>query len=150
MKQEVSIVAAKALPGLGAESLTYNAEHNLWHTMGWTSNAGNTYLRAYRVCKGLAIVMSIGIGYCRTFLNGITIFAFDGERPRMIASDHWGGVGNWMSYCEHNEKLVSIRLISNYLLAEAKRLGQPVLESDARAYAESILNQTYKKELTKF
>lgn len=145
---EITIVAAKALPGLASESLTYNAEHNLWLTMGWTSNAGNTYLKAYRMCKGLAIAYNIGIGYCRTFLNGITIFAFDGERPRMIASGHWGGCCNWMNYSDYNAKSVSARMLGDYLVAEAKRLGQPIQESEARAYAESVINQTSKKELT--
>lgn len=44
----ISAVAAKALPALSGASVTFNPEKNVYLTLGYTSNAGNTYFKAVR------------------------------------------------------------------------------------------------------
>ena len=56
----MQLVAAKALPALSGSSLTYNPEKDIYLTMGYTSQAGNTYFRAIRMSKRLAIFYDIG------------------------------------------------------------------------------------------
>ena len=87
----LATVAAKALPALSGSSLMYNAEKNVYLTLGYTSAAGNTYYRAVRFSKRLAVFYHIGEGYAHTFLNGITLFCWDGQQARIIAQKFWGG-----------------------------------------------------------
>ena len=82
MSTELALVAAKALPALSGSSLTYNPEKNVYLTLGYTSAAGNTYYRAIRFSKRLAVYYHIGEGYAHTFLNGITLFCWDGRKQR--------------------------------------------------------------------
>lgn len=49
MNTSLALIAAKALPALSGSSLTYNAEKNVYLTLGYTSAAGNTYYRAIRL-----------------------------------------------------------------------------------------------------
>ena len=70
MNTSLALIAAKALPALSGSSLTYNAEKNVYLTLGYTSAAGNTYYRAIRLSDRLAVYYHIGQGYAHTFLNG--------------------------------------------------------------------------------
>ena len=80
MSTALALVAAKALPALSGSSLTYNPEKNVYLTLGYTSTAGNTYYKAIRLSDRLAVYYHIGEGYAHTFLNGITLFAWNGQR----------------------------------------------------------------------
>lgn len=82
----IQLVAAKALPAHSGATVTYYAERNVYLTTGYTSLAGNTYFKAIRLSNRLAVYYNynIGIGYCRTFLNGITLFAFNGTKSEFI------------------------------------------------------------------
>ena len=81
----LQIIAAKALPALSGESLTYNAAKNVYLTLGYTSAAGNMYYQAVRFSNRLAVYYDIGQGYARTFLNGIKLFCWDGQKAQLIA-----------------------------------------------------------------
>ena len=81
----LSLIAAKALPALSGSSLIYNPEKNVYLTLGYTSAAGNTYYRAIRFSNRLAVYYHIGVGYAHTFLNGITLFAWNGQQANIIA-----------------------------------------------------------------
>ena len=80
MSTSLALIAAKALPALSGSSISYNPEKNVYLTLGYTSAAGNTYYRAIRLSKRLAVYYHIGEGYARTFLNGITLFCWDGQK----------------------------------------------------------------------
>lgn len=146
MSTVLSIVAAKALPGLSSESLTYNAEKNVYLTQGWTSAMGNLYYRAIRGTKGLAVFYDLGQGIFYTFLNGITLYGFDGDKPRMIAKRQWGGC-NWRAFSEESAKRTCIDMLCEFLLSEAKKLGQVVNHDDAHNYAVMLIEQTHRKRL---
>lgn len=47
MNTAIATVAANALPALSGSSLTYNAEKNMFLTLGYTSQAGNTDRKAH-------------------------------------------------------------------------------------------------------
>lgn len=87
MNTSLALVAAKALPALSGSSLTYNPEKNVFLTLGYTSAAGNTYYKAIRFSNRLAVYYHIGEGYAHTFLNGITLFAWNGQKANIIAQN---------------------------------------------------------------
>ena len=44
----LAAIAATSLPALSGDTLTYNAEKNMYLTVGYTSAANNTYFKAVR------------------------------------------------------------------------------------------------------
>ena len=114
MSTSLALIAAKALPALSGSSISYNPEKNVYLTLGYTSAAGNTYYRAIRLSKRLAVYYHIGEGYARTFLNGITLFCWDGQKAKIIAQKFWGGC-NWRSFSEQFAKEQSIIMLKDFL-----------------------------------
>ncbi len=143
MTNSMSLIAAKALPALSGESLTYNAEKNLYLTTGYTSAAGNTYFRAIRVSPHLAVYYNIGQGWAHTFLNGITIYCWDGQKPRMIAQKNY--YCNYFSEFSAREQAAA--MLKEYLAGQAKILGQGVPEAQLLDFSRQLVDETQRKYL---
>lgn len=139
-------VTASALPALSGSQLTYNAEKNIYLTLGHTSNAGNTYFKAIRFSNRLAVFYDIGVGYAHTFLNGITLFCWDGKKAKIIAKRDWGGY-NWHCFSERFAKEQSILMLTDYIQSTAKALGEHVNEQGILAYSRQMIEETNQKQL---
>lgn len=142
----MQLVAAKALPVLSGSSLTYNPEKNIYLTMGYTSQAGNTYFRAIRMSKRLAIFYDIGEGYFHTFLNGITLFCWDGQKAKIIAQKKWGGA-EWRCFSESFAKEQSINMLKDYIASQAKMLGTHIDDRTILDYSRNMVEETMQKQL---
>ena len=143
MTNNMSIVAAKALPALSGESLTYNAEKNLYLTTGYTSMAGNTYFRAIRFSPRLAVYYHIGVGYAYTFLNGITLYCWDGLKPKMIAQKFF----NCNYFSESSAREQTLDLLKSYLGGQAKMLGQYVTDQQLLDCSRQMVDEVQCKRL---
>ncbi len=146
MKNKIALVAAKALPALSGSSLTYNPEKNVYLTLGYTSAVGNTYFRAIRLSKRLAVYYNIGKGYVHTFLNGITLFCWDGTKAKIIAQKFWGG-DNWRCFSEQFAKEQSIIMLKDYLSGQAKALGTQVNEQQMLSFSREMIEETQRRQL---
>lgn len=144
MNTSLALVAAKALPALSGSSLTYNAEKNVYLTLGYTSAAGNTSYRAIRLSDRLAVYYHIGQGYAHTFLNGITLFAWNGQKANIIAQKFWGGC-NWRCFNERSAKEESILMLKDFLKGQAKAMGSMVAESQLLDFSRSMIEATHQK-----
>ncbi len=142
----LTTVAAKALPALSGESLTYNAAKNVFLTMGYTSAAGNMYYKAIRLSEKLAVYYHLGQGYAYTFLNGITLFAWNGTKANIIAQKFWGGC-NWRCFNEQSAKEESIRMLKDYLSGQAKLMGENIDERSLLEFSREMINETQQKRL---
>lgn len=143
----LTTVAAKALPALSGSSLTYNPEKNIFLTMGYTSNAGNTYYRAIRLSNRLAVYYDLGEGFAHTFLNGITLFAWDGQKANIIAKRSWGGY-DYRFFSESMAKEESIRMLKDYLAGQAKAMGCTVADSQLLRFSRGMIEETHQKQLS--
>lgn len=139
-------LAAKALPTFSGGSLTYNAEKNVYLTLGYTSQAGNTYFKAARLSNRLAVFYDIGQGYCHTFLNGITLLCWDGQKARIIAQKSWGG-SNWVCFSEYFAKEQSILMLKDFLAGQAKAIGSHVNDEQMLAFARQMVEETQRKQI---
>lgn len=146
MSTSLALVAAKALPALSGSSLSYNPEKNVYLTLGYTSAAGNTYYRAIRLSKRLAVYYHIGEGYARTFLNGITLFCWDGQKAKIIAQKFWGGY-NWRSFSEQFAKEQSIIMLKDFIAGQAKTLGSNISEQQMLSFSREMIEETQRKQL---
>lgn len=141
-----SIIAAKALPALSGSSLTYNAEKNVFLTQAFTSLANNTYYKAIRVSNRLVVAYNIGEGYKYTFLNGITLFAWDGRKARLIAQRFWGG-SNWRIFTEEGAIAESTIMLKDFLATQAKLMGKLVGDRQLLEFSRAMIGETQRKML---
>ena len=141
------MIIRKALPALSGDQLTYDAELNLYHTSGYTSASGNSYFKLVRVSERLVVYCELGVGYARTFLNGITIFGFDGREAHVIGRRSFGGYDNWCSYNDHNVTQACIEIVKDYLLAQAKLMGARTDERQMLQCAQALIEETKRKQI---
>ena len=139
-------IAAKALPALSGESLTYNAAKNVYLTLGYTSAAGNMYYKAIRLSNRLVVYYDIGQGYARTFLNGITLFCWDGTKARIIGQKFWGGY-DWRDFSEYFAKEQSILMLKDFLRGQLKLQGAHVSDQELASFARCMVEETQRKQL---
>ncbi|MCH5347573.1 MAG: hypothetical protein J1E63_10700 [Muribaculaceae bacterium] len=142
-------LANVALPAISGSNVTYNAEKNVYLTLGYTSGAGNSYFKAVRMSDRLAVHYDIGEGYCYTFLNSITLFAWDGTHANIIAKKSWGGCDNWVRFSESFAMEQSIMMLKDYLMGQAKAIGQSVSEQQLLSFSRQMIEdvRNYKKQL---
>ena len=139
-------IVAKSLPALSGESITYNAAKNVFLSMGYTSAAGNMYYRAIRISNRLIVYYDLGQGYIHTFLNGIKLYCFDGQKANLIAQKYWGGY-DYRIFNEQFAKEQSILMLKNYLEGQLKIQGACVSEQEILSYARNMIEETQRKQL---
>ena len=139
-------IATKALPALSGEHVTYNAAKNVFLSQGYTSAAGNMYYRAIRLSNRLIVYYDLGQGYIHTFLNGIKLFAFDGQKAQLIAQKYWGG-SDWRKFDEYFAKEQSILMLRGFLEGQLKMQGARVSDQELTSFARALVEETQRKHL---
>ena len=139
-------IVAKNLPALSSESLTYNAAQNVYLTLGYTSAAGNMYYKAIRVSDRLAVYYDLGQGYAHTFLNGIKLFCWDGQKAKVIAQKNWGGY-DYIIFNEQFAKEQSILMLTNFLSGQLKIQGAHVSNQDVLSFARNMIEETQRRQI---
>ena len=142
----LQLIAAKALPALSGESLTYNAAKNVYLTTGYTTPANNFYYQAIRFSNRLAVYYDIGQGYAHTFLNGIKLFCWDGKKANLIAQKYWGG-SDWRDSSEYFAKEQSILMLKGFLEGQLKMQGACVSDQEIATFARNMVEETQRKQL---
>ena len=142
----LQLIAAKALPALSGESLTYSPSRNMFVTPGYTCAGGNTYFKAIRFSDRLIVYYDLSLGYKYVFLNGIKLFCFDGQKSNIIAQKCWNG-DDWKVYSEQFAKEQSILMLKNYLESQLKIQGTCVSEQEIFSYARNMIEETQRKQL---
>ncbi len=139
-------IVAKSLPALSGESITYNAAKNIFLTQGYTSVAGNMYYKAIRISDRLVVYYDLGQGYKYTFLNGIKLFCWDGQKAKVIAQKYWGGC-DYRVFSEQFAKEQSILMLSNFLAGQLKAQGAQVSNQEIFSFAYNMIEETQRKQL---
>ena len=142
----LAIVAQRILPALSGSQLTYNAAKNILLTNGWTSALNNTYYRGIRISPRLAVFYDFGQGYKYTFLNGITLFAFNGHKARIIGKRTWGGY-NWVVFSEDFARRQSILMVRDFLQGQMRMLNVPCSEQQLMDMSRQLIAETEQKQL---
>ena len=139
-------IATKTLPALSGEHVTYNAAKNVFLSQGYTSAAGNMYYRAIRLSNRLIFYYDLGQGYIHTFLNGIKLFAFDGQKAQLIAQKYWGG-SDWRKFDEYFAKEQSILMLKGFLEGQLRLQGAHVSDQELTCFARGMVEETQRKQL---
>ena len=146
MNTALQTIATKALPALSGEQVTYNAVKNVFLSQGYTSAAGNMYYKAIRLSNRLVVYYDLGQGYKYTFLNGIKLFAFDGQKANLIAQKYWGG-SDYRIFSEQFAKEQSIMMLRSFLEGQLKLQGARVSDQELTNFARGMVEETQRKQL---
>ena len=146
MNTALQTIASKALPALSGEQVTYNTAKNVFLTLGYTSAAGNTYYKAVRLSNRLVVYYDLGQGYAYTFLNGIKLFCWDGQKANLIAQKYWGGC-DWRVFNEQFAKEQSIQMLKGFLEGQLKLQGAHVSDQKLTSFARSMVEETQHKQI---
>ena len=139
-------IVMRNLPALSGESITYNAAKNIFLSQGYISAAGNMYYKAIRISDRLVVFYELGQGYKYTFLNGIKLFAFDGQKATLIAQKYWGS-SNWVIFNEYFAREQSILMLKGFLEGQLKLQGATVSDQEVMAYSRTLIEETQRKRL---
>ena len=139
-------IVMRNLPALSGESITYNAAKNIFLSQGYISAAGNMYYKAIRISDRLVVFYELGQGYKYTFLNGIKLFAFDGQKATLIAQKYWGS-SNWVIFNEYFAREQSILMLKGFLEGQLKQQGAHVSDQEVMAYSRTLIEETQRKRL---
>ena len=139
-------IVAKNLPALSGESIAYNAAKNIFLTQGYTSAAGNMYYKAIRLSNRLMVYYELGQGYIHTFLNGIKLYCFDGQKANLIAQKYWGGC-DYRIFNEQFAKEQSILMLRGFLEGQLKLQGARVSDQELTSFARGMVEETQRRQL---
>ena len=139
-------IVGRNLPVLSGESIAYNAAKNVFLSQGYTSAAGNMYYKAIRLSNRLMVYYDLGQGYAYTFLNGIKLFCFDGQKANLIAQKNWGGC-DYRIFNEQFAKEQSILMLKGFLEGQLKLLGAHVNDQELASFARGMVEETQRKQL---
>ena len=146
MNTALQTIATKALPALSGEQVTYNAAKNVFLSQGYTSAAGNMYYKAIRLSNRLVVYYDLGQGYLHTFLNGIKLYCFDGQKANLIAQKYWGGY-DYRIFDEKSAMEESVFMLSQFLMGQLKAQGAHVNNQEVFSYAYNMIEETHHKQL---
>jgi hypothetical protein len=134
MSTQLTQLVKQALPELRATGVTYNAERDIYLTTGYTSQAGNTYFQGIRLSDRVLITYSIGVGYCHTFLNEVSLYGFDGTNTVLIGS--WTPLpGEYEIYTDYQAQQIATQLLFKYLKSQAQMNGNYISDSELQSFA---------------
>lgn len=146
MNTAILAIVTKALPALSGEQVIYNVAKNVFLSQGYTSAAGNMYYKVIRLSNRLVVYYDLGQGYLHTFLNGIKLFCFDGQKTNLIAQKSWGGC-DYRIFNEQFAKEQSIQMLKGFLEGQLKLQGAQVSDQELASFARGIVEETQRKQL---
>jgi hypothetical protein len=139
MTNNALIVAAKsALPSLG-NNVTYSDAAKMFLSPGYTSAAGNTYQEGLRLSRYIAVDYSIGHGYCRSFLNGVKLYIWDNNKPKLVAHRTF----DCYFLSESAIKYETERIVKEHLKNSCKVLGLGnATDSELTRLSQALVSET--------
>lgn len=135
MNNSLADLVNQTLPAVSNSSVTYNADRNMFLTSGYTSGMGHTYFQGIQLSDRVAVVYNIGQGGYGSnplFLNGVTVYCFDGREKKIIGK--WSP-SCWAFYTDHLAHNVATQLLFDYLKSQMRILGASIADSELKNYA---------------
>lgn len=129
-------VANTAIPALSGSSVTYNKEHNIFLTQGYTSAAGNTYYQGIRLSDRITASYDFGQGWCYLFLNGINLYANDGKKKKLIASRSFYNY----PFSEGRAKKECKEMLTEFLKSQVLLMRESVPVSQIEEFASALVD----------
>lgn len=140
MNNSLANIVNQALPAVSNSNVSYCADRNMFVTTGYTSGMGHTYFQGIQLSDRVAVVCSIGRGGWGSnphFLNGVTVYCFDGKEKKII--------GKWSPaiYAFYSDSLVqrvATNLLYDYLKSQVRMQGALIDDSELKNFATAQIS----------
>lgn len=149
MRSTLANLVNQALPAVSNSNVSYCADKNMFLTSGYTSGMGHTYFQGIQLSDRVAVVCSIGRGGWGSnphFLNGVTVYCFDGREKKIIGK--WSPIG-YAFYSDSLAQRVATELLYDYLKSQVLIQGAFIEDSELKNFAtaqiSAVANYTSKQ-----
>lgn len=149
MGNSLANLVNQALPAVSNSNVSYCADRNMFVTTGHTSGMGHTYFQGIQLSDRVAVVCSIGRGGWGSnphFLNGVTVYCFDGKDKKIIGK--WAPVG-YAFYSDSLVQRIATVLLYDYLKSQVSIQGALIDDSELKNFAaaqiSAVANLTSKQ-----
>jgi hypothetical protein len=106
-------------------------------TSGYTSAMGHTYFQGIQLSNRVAVVYNVGVGgwgFHPTFLNGVTVYCFDGKEKKIIG--RWAPC-SWAFYSDSLAQSVAIDLLFSYLKSQIEMRHARISDNELEQFAKA-------------
>jgi hypothetical protein len=129
----------KVLPEIG-KGISYNEATNSIKGSAFTSAMGNIYFKELQISNTLIVMNDVGIGYCRSFLNGVKVYTLKNNVKTLV--------GQVDLHCVFYNQFAADRyakeILVNAFVAEAKKSKQDYNLDSFKEFAEELISATKK------
>lgn len=110
----------------------------------YESKSGHRYYRGIRFCDRIVIVEKVGLYHNWTYIDGIELYAFNGEKPKLIQKRDYDKVFR-------NEEFIrteSEAMVKDYISGMLKAQGDSITtKEEIESHAKKLIDGCYKSFL---
>jgi len=140
---ETTFSLDKQLPQiLGVQALRFNDIHGLYETNSYTSAAGNSYYRGYKLSNRIVIELDLGNGWAYTFLNGIRIYRFMNGNKELLLSKSY----NCYIYSRDSAKNECINLMYRFISDQCDVSNNCCSSNEIKQLASDLITEAYNNQ----
>ncbi len=130
-------------PGAQLQIPAWDNSQKMFICDEYESKSGHRYYRGIRFCDRIVIVEKVGLYHNWTYIDGIELYAFNGEKPKLIQKRDYDKVFR-------NEEFIrteSETMVKDYISGMAKAQGVSILAKEVENNAKELIDGCYKSFL---
>ena len=117
----------------------WNDSQKMFISSEYESASGNRYYKGLRFCDQLVIVETIGLYHIWTYIDGVEIYTFDGQKLKLIGKRQY----NKVFYDDNFIKAETENMVGDYLRAQIKIQNKTVPSVKIEEEAKKVVAKSY-------
>ena len=109
----------------------------------YESGSGNHYYRGIRFCDRIVILEKVGLYHCWTYIDGIELYAFNGQKMELIQKRDYDKVYRSEDFVRQESE----QMVKDYLTGVMKTQRVCIPAEEIAAQAAALISGCYKSFL---
>lgn len=109
----------------------------------YESGSGNHYYRGIRFCDRIVILEKVGLYHCWTYIDGIELYAFNGQKMELIQKRDFDKVYRSEDFVRQESE----QMVKDYLTGVMKTRRVCIPAEEIAAQAAALISGCYKSFL---
>lgn len=109
----------------------------------YESGSGNHYYRGIRFCDRIVILEKVGLYHCWTYIDGIELYAFNGQKMELIQKRDYDKVYRSEDFVRQESE----QMVKDYLTGVMKTQRVCIPAEEIAAQAAALISGGYKSFL---
>lgn len=122
----------------------WNEGQKMFISSEYESTSGNRYYKGLRFCEQLAIVETVGLYHTWTYIDGVEIYAFNGNKPKLVGKRQY----EKRFYNTTEIKADVEQMVQEYLHGQLKIQNVNIPAIRIEEEAKSVVERSYKSFLS--